>query len=310
MSKSFLQSFEWSNFQKSLGRKVFLIENKLVIKYPLPMGLSYLYCPRASFSNQTYFRKFITLIKKVVPKENAVFLRIEPDLKSNTAIKPFDKTRGKQYSNIVMKLGKCAQPQDTLILDLKKSTKKILSEMHPKTRYNIRLAEKHKVKIIKTTDPKDIDIFYNLALTTSRRDGFSYHEREYYKKMLEILGKRGMVKLYIAYNDTTPLAANLVLFYQKTVIYLHGASDHSQRQFMAPYLLQWQAIKDAKKNGFNYYDFWGIAPADDPGHSWAGVTRFKNGFAPQGQIIHYQPCQELIFRSFWYKLYGLAKHFQ
>jgi len=300
MSKSFLQSSGWASFQKSLGRKVFSIENKLVIKYPLPMGLSFLYCPRVSFLNQKYFRKFITLVKKIAKQENTVFLRIEPDLKNHKAVE--------RWNSGMVEQSKCVQPQDTLLLDLKNSEKNILAEMHSKTRYNIRLAEKHKVKIVKTTDPKDIDIFYNLALTTSQRDGFSYHEREYYKKMLATFGSSGMVKLYLAYHDKTPLAANLVLFYQNTVIYLHGASDHSQRQFMAPYLLQWQAIKDAKKDGYHYYDFWGIAPLNSENHSWAGITRFKKGFTLKGKIIHYPFCRELIFQPFWYKLYKLASH--
>ena len=46
----FLQSWEWGEFQKSLGRKVWRLgdcENwaALVIRHDLPLGKNYLYCP-------------------------------------------------------------------------------------------------------------------------------------------------------------------------------------------------------------------------------------------------------------------------
>jgi len=46
---------------------------------------------------------------------------------------------------------------------------------------------------------------------------------------------------------------------------------------MAPHLLQWAAIKITKQLGYKYYDFWGIAPSDQPNHPWSGISRFKRG---------------------------------
>jgi lipid II:glycine glycyltransferase (peptidoglycan interpeptide bridge formation enzyme) len=45
----------------------------------------------------------------------------------------------------------------------------------------------------------------------------------------------------------------------------------------------WEAIIDAKEKGCTIFDFWGIAPTDDPNHKWSGITTFKKGFG--GQII-------------------------
>ena len=69
---------------------------------------------------------------------------------------------------------------------------------------------------------------------------------------------------------------------------------------MAPYLLQWEQIKEAKKRGCIEYDFWGI---DDK--KWPGVTRFKKGFG--GQEITYPGAFDLIFQPIWYRLYKIAK---
>ncbi len=65
--------------------------------------------------------------------------------------------------------------------------------------------------------------------------------------------------IVVAYLGDTPLAANLMLWSGQTAYYLHGASDHTYRNLMAPHLLQWACIQAAKERGAHAYDFWGIA---------------------------------------------------
>jgi lipid II:glycine glycyltransferase (peptidoglycan interpeptide bridge formation enzyme) len=309
---SFLQSKEWADFQKSIGRQVFLVDKKLIIKYNLPLGMNYLYCPRPEFKNKEDFSDFAKEAKKIGIKENSMFLKIDPPA---TQVELGEVLRA---GSAKFKITKSVQPQDTLILSLDKSENDLLAQMHSKTRYNIRLAQKHQIKIEQTTDPKKIDIFWQLAIKTSTRDGFSYHTKGYYQKMLEVLGKNKTVELFIAHKDTTPVAAILVLFYKNTAIYLHGASDHNFRQLMAPYLLQWQAIKEAKKRKCDFYDFWGVQPKPIPlttlhhtpsplHHPWAGITKFKTGFAPEGNFLHYPDALDLILKPFWYRIYGLIR---
>ncbi|MCL5795203.1 MAG: aminoacyltransferase [Patescibacteria group bacterium] len=324
---SFLQSREWADFQIKLSRDIFWLNKKLVIKYNLPLGMNYLYCPRPEFRNKEDFSDFIKEAKKIGVKEKSLFLKIEPAINENfdieNSIRPgSQKTRQVKIENLKFKIAKSAQPQDTLILNLDKSDDDLLSQMHSKTRYNIRLAQKHKIKIEQTTDPKKIDIFWELAIKTSARDSFSYHNKEYYQKMLEILGKNGMVKLFLAYKKlasqnqqliSVPIAAILVMFYKDQAIYLHGASNHNFRQFMAPYLLQWEAIKEAKKRKCLSYDFWGVKPKPLPHtpytihHPWDGITKFKTGFVPEGEFLHYPDALDLILKPFWYRIYRLIK---
>ena len=69
---------------------------------------------------------------------------------------------------------------------------------------------------------------------------------------------------------------------------------------MAPHLLQWEQIKEAKKRGCIEYDFWGI---DDK--KWPGVTRFKRGFG--GREINYPNAHDLVFQPIWYLIYKIAR---
>ncbi len=181
------------------------------------------------------------------------------------------------------------------------------------------------------TGAQDLESFWKLAQKTAKRDRFNYHPKEYYRQML-FFGSQNTVevrppssatlastsrsdlnvKLIIAEKYGETLAANIVNFFGDTVTYLHGASNYARRELMAPHLLQWRAIQEAKRLGFKYYDFWGIAPISNFGfrisdlkHKWAGITRFKIGFG--GEQINHAPALDLIVNNFWYKLYRLAK---
>lgn len=82
------------------------------------------------------------------------------------------------------------------------------------------------------------------------------------------------------------IAAGIWVFRKDRAIYYYGASssDATDRKQMAPYLLQWHAILDAKRAGIRCYDFLGVADPNNPEDSLWGVTRFKERFG--GELVH------------------------
>ena len=299
--ESFLQSSAWADFQKSLGRKIWQVDSINVIKYNLPFGKNYLYSPRlrppaAGFGGQARFKKFLGKIKEIAKKENAIFFKIEPPCASA------ELRDGKSsLEKLGFVKGQDIQPQKTLILDITKPEEELLKQMHSKTRYNIRLAEKKNIEIKK--DKNKFEEFWRLLQQTTKRNGFRPHPKNYYEKMLKIPG----MELFVALNPPTAdramtkvIAANIVVFYKKTAIYLHGASDYKYRNLMATHLLQWHQILEAKKQGCTEYDFWGINEK-----KWPGVTRFKKGFG--GKEVIYPGAYDLVFQPIWYKIYQLAR---
>jgi len=282
MEKSFLQSNQWLDFQKSLGRKVWQVEEIGIIRYNLPFGKSYLYSPRCE--GKFFSDLFLEKIKEIAKQENAIFFKAEP--RDNINLKQFGFVKAHDI-----------QPKKTLILDITKSEQELLDKMHYKTRYNIQLAQRHGVKIRNPKpETRNFDAFWRLMEQTTKRDGFRPHPKEYYKKLLEIPN----VELFTAEFENKIIAANIVVFYNKQAIYLHGASNYEQRNLMAAPLLQWEQIKEAKKRGCAKYDFWGI---DE--EKWPGVTRFKKSF--NGKEIEYPGAFDLVFQPFWYKIYKIAR---
>ena len=282
MNVSFLQSSTWLNFQKELGRKVWQIDGVGIIKHNLPLGKSYLYSPRANPPKD--FDEFIEGIKEIAKQENAIFFKLEPE--NNIDLEKF----GFRKSHNI-------QPIKTLILDITKSERELLNQMHYKTRYNIQLAQRRGVKIRNLkSEIRNFEEFWRLIAETTKRDKFRPHPKEYYRKMLEIPG----VELFVAEFNGKVIAANIVVFLRETATYLHGASDYEYRNLMAPHLLQWGQIKEAKKRGYTEYDFWGI---DEK--KWPGVTRFKKGFS--GKEIIYPGAYDLIFQSILYWIYKIGR---
>lgn len=309
---SFLQSSLWKNFQEAGGRKCWLLalgeEGKianslLVIKYNLPFGLSYLYSPHGpvKFSRQAS-ELFLAEIKKIQQQERAIFFRLEPWVAAGAA--EFLPALGFKQS------GKSVQPANSLVLDLTKSEDELLSAMHQKTRYNIKLATKRGVKITSGGGEDRVKKFFDLLQKTTARDGFSSHPFSYYKKQVEILGGENCASVYFAEKEINGqaviLSAAIMVFYNQQAVYLHGASDYDYRRDMAPYLMQWQAIKDAKTRGCRSYDFWGIAPATSAlAKKWAGITRFKQGFG--GLEVKYDGAFDYPFHPFYCWAYNLLR---
>ncbi len=196
-------------------------------------------------------------------------------------------------------------PRHTTAIDLTQNEESILKNMHQKGRYNIRLAKKYSLII---QESKDIKSFYNILKKTAKRDNFHINPLHFYESMLNILGPKKKAKLFLAFHPghpDTPIAGILNTYIKKTATYYYGASDYDFRKFMAPYLLQWHAIQDAKSNGFHTYDFLGIADPTNPKDPLNGVTRFKNKFG--GDHIQYTNGKIIPHKKLLYTLLKLKK---
>jgi lipid II:glycine glycyltransferase (peptidoglycan interpeptide bridge formation enzyme) len=316
---------EWGKFQATGGgrdkywmfavkdEKGHILASALVIRQILPLKKCWLYCPRGPLADYVHPRALGLLLEKIhelARSQNAVFFRFDPPLM------PEEKVDWKGLKTVTAHAH--YQPENTLIIDLTQSPEELLKQMKPKGRYNIKVAEKHGVKIRESDgNEKDVEDFYRLFSQTTARDRFSGHPRQYYQNMITFLGHQ-KAKFYLAEYRPGPagkpqtVAGMIVTHFKDTATYYFGASGNEHRNVMAPYLLQWHAIREAEKAGFKYYDFLGIAPLQDPAtgeispdHPWAGVTDFKLKFG--GKRVDYQPAREIVYQPFWYFIIKILK---
>ncbi|MSR67819.1 peptidoglycan bridge formation glycyltransferase FemA/FemB family protein [Candidatus Peribacteria bacterium] len=182
-------------------------------------------------------------------------------------------------------------PQATRILDLTHTEDRILAAMHPKGRYNIGVARKHGITVTEGSK-QDIDAFYELLQNTGNRDGFKISQKSHYTRFLSDLEGSFML---IAKHEGKAIAGLMGVTWNGTGFYYYGTSSYKHRHLMAPYLLQWEAIRYCKSAGCTRYDLLGIAPEnvskDDP---WAGISDFKRKFG--GEVITYPKEQMIVLR--------------
>lgn len=256
----------------------------------IPAGFLY-----TEFSEDIY-NFFIKNLNDIAKANKIVFTQID-------SIRPYDDNfvgviRKDKQSKLNQKL---PIPQYTNIIDLSLTEDDILSKMKPKGRYNIKLAEKKGVNVrFGTVD--DIPQFYSILEETTKRDGFRPNNEDYYKKMIDIIGDS---RLLVAYHEDDILACGIFTFTKFQGLYYYGASSNIKRNLMAPYLLQWEAVKIAKEKGCIYFDFMGIANPDDPKDRLIGVTDFKLKFSEN--IVKFNPSYIVIHKSIIYNIFGLFR---
>ncbi|MBI3572922.1 MAG: peptidoglycan bridge formation glycyltransferase FemA/FemB family protein [Candidatus Kerfeldbacteria bacterium] len=303
----FLQSWAWGEFQGSVGRKIWrlgamegghLVGAALAIEHEILLGRTYLYCPRGPLAERLdVWQALAEELRRVAAQAGAMYLKIDPGHYS------FDFTERDFPKGFTP--GTTLQPQQTMLIDVARLLPDILESFHSKTRYNIRLAEKKNLTIRWSTDDKDLSIFLELMAHTAKRQHIHLHRDSYYQKLFSTLRAVQMVELVIGEVGGQAEAAHMILWHGQTATYLHGGSRGAHKDMMAPYLLQWRTIERAHERDITKYDLWGIAPDDEPGHKWAGITRFKKGF--QGQKIIFPPAANYILQPAWYYSYRLAK---
>jgi peptidoglycan pentaglycine glycine transferase (the first glycine) len=187
-------------------------------------------------------------------------------------------------------------PEATRIIDLTKTEEEILRQMHQKGRYNIRVAEKAGVTVRKGT-VDDIDTFYTLLTETKNRDGFTISPKSHYADFLtQVTGSF----ILIAEHEKKPTSGLIGVVWNGVGIYYYGASSYEDRALMAPYLLQWEAMKHCKAQSCHTYDLLGISKNENVKDAWHGITDFKRKFGgavhtfPPEQVLVLQPMRKFI----------------
>lgn len=294
---NFLQSWNWGEFHSSYGNKIHrtgfytggklagvmlsIVEDAKRGRYlTIPGG------PIIDWENENLVADFVTEIKRIAINDKCVFVRVRSQLESNE----FSRNIFKKYGFIKAPIHLHAEL--TSQLDITKPEDELLANMRKATRYEIKKAGSLGIKITKTTDPKAIKKFYDLEVLTSRRQGFVPFSYNFLYEQFIAFTKAKKVLLYSAELENKLLAQAFVIFYGQEAAYHYGASTIDGRKYPGAYLIQWEAIRDAKKRGLLRYNLWGVAPVDQKDHRFYGLSIFKRGFG--GTDFTYLHARDLV----------------
>ncbi len=192
---SFLQSQEWFNFQKSLGKDFFEINidniQSIYQRNNFPLGFNYFYFPRGPiFKNkisELELNNFINLFKQGTrPLNKSISLKIEPN-----------ENYSKELESLLLNSGfkkiKSIQPEETILINLEKTEEELLREMEHDTRYAIRYANRQGVVILKSitleSKERSFEDFWRIFKETNHKHNLRAYEKPYYEKIYNLEGK-------------------------------------------------------------------------------------------------------------------------
>lgn len=302
-----LQSWAWGDFRKKTGISVMrlgkyennnLIETAQITIHPLPFTpFTIGYFPKGGIPSKEMLAELINIGKKY----NCIFIKLEPNIEVGT----------KKFSILTSQFSIHRSPHPlftkyTFQLNLTKSEGELLKNMHPKTRYNIKVAQKHGVIVKEDNSRKAFEEYLKLTVETTRRQKFFAHTGGYHELMWETLKPEGMAHLLTAtypQEDNIILTAWILFLFNNILYYPYGASSEKFRNTMASNLIMWEAIRWGKKHGAKIFDMWGsLGPDANQKDSWYGFHRFKQGYNPR--LVEFAGSFDLVISPHLYRIYN------
>jgi len=246
-------------------------------------------------------REMLETLKTQGKQKRAIFIQLEPNVLSNETFQSRLPSEHASHFKSLRPSHHPLFPKHTFVLDLTKPEGDLLKVMHPKTRYNIRVAQKHGVVVKEDNSKEAFNAYLKLSAETTHRQRFYAHNETYHRRMWETLQPAGIAKLFTATYQGDILAAWIIFVWKDTVYYPYGASSRQRREVMAPTLTLWEIARWAKNKGLTYFDLWGaLGPNPDPDDPWYCFHRFKQGFAPK--LIEFIGSYDLVLSPFLYHL--------
>ncbi len=297
-----LQSYEWGEFRKKTGIKIIReVSNEkrtfqvTIHKVPF-LNTNIGYFPKGDLPTKEVIDKLLEIGRE----ENCSYIQLEPNVEiGNWKLEIGNSGLCPAFHPLFTKY--------TFVLDLTKSEEELLKNMHQKTRYNIRIAQRSNVEIKNDQSDEAFKKYLKLTKETTKRQKFYAHSEEYHKKMWDSLkasnfdSNKLQTHLLLADYKKQTLVAWILFTFKDTLYYPYGASASVHREVMASNLMMWEAIRFGKNMGLLKFDMWGsLGPNPDASDPWFGFHKFKEGYGPK--LVEFVGSFDLVINSTNYKI--------
>jgi hypothetical protein len=184
--------------------------------------------------------------------------------------------------------------RSSLRLDLTGSEDGLLANFRKNSRYEVRRAERAGVSITEGSTEAEIEEFLRAYRKLAARKGFAPDEFDRMRRqILWVVNSESRGALLLAHHDNSIRGGVVIVRAARRCWYVWGATQ-AQPNLSAGQILQWEAIRWAKRHGCTEYDFGGYTPGATSGPAW-----FKAGFG--GREVHFAPAARTILKPVQYR---------
>ena len=315
-----LQSWEWGEFRKKAGNEIIrfaefegkkLTDAIQITIHGLPSGPEALLGQRpfavgALIKGPKPTPEMIAALKDLARQENLIFIKTEPNSPIDIDCHRIDEKNTISTIKLLERsgavVGRRLFTKTSFWIDLGPSEEKLLKGLSAKTRYNIRVAQKHGVEVVEDNSDAAFEKYIELTRETVRRQGFYAHTEKYHRLMWEYLHQ-----LPIS-NSQLPIARLLTARYRSEVVtcwivfvwhdflyYPYGASSDKYKNVMANNLMMWEAIRYGRSLKLKTFDLWGREEGK-------GFTKFKEGYSPK--VVEFLGTWDLVTSPLYWPYRG------
>jgi lipid II:glycine glycyltransferase (peptidoglycan interpeptide bridge formation enzyme) len=234
-------------------------------------------------------------LERLARGQRAIQIKIDPDIVAGVGVPGEPESHydpaGVRAMDILKRRGwrfsdEQVQFRNTILIDLTQDEEALLAAMGQGKRRKVRYGPKHGVTVrVATID--DLPVMHTLYAETGRRNGFLTRPYAYYIEEWGALMRAGLAHGLIAEVEGKPVAHVVLFHFARKCLYFTGAStsDNEVRRLMPADLLQWEAMRWAKAQGYAVYDLWGAPNSFTPDDKMWGVYQFKRDFG--GQVVRH-----------------------
>lgn len=167
----------------------------------------------------------------------------------------------------------------------------VADKFHQMHRRNIEVAMKRGVRIECSQSRDPLDKFFQLHLSTRRRQGTPIQPRKYFDLLGRMIIDRGLRFVLTAFKNDECFAAAVFLHWQKTLTYKYGASTQQGLSLRPNNLLFWAAIEWGCEHGYTVFDM-GRTDCEN-----TGLRQFKSRWGAEEQPLTYATFSAMPPRS-------------
>ncbi len=267
--------------------------------------------PMLDYSDPRALAQMLDRLEGLARQRHAIWLKIDPDVIAGTGVPgdpdSADDPVGQQVVAMLKKRGwrysdSQVQFRNTVTVDLTCSEDELLARMGQGKRRKVRYGPRHGVTVRAATID-DLPLLYTLYVETGQRDGFLIRPYSYYADEWGAMMRAGLAHALIAEVGGAAVGHVILFHFGRKCWYFYGASvnDAEMRRLMPSDLLQWEAMRWAKAQGYTIYDMWGAPDEFHEDSPMWGVFQFKRDFG--GTVTRHIGAWDYVPSSALYALY-------